>query len=172
MHLLNINTNKSTSMGVQHNCGCGNGFYNDEWILCFIFTSSLRWSPTSEWRKLHIFLATGCQNFFKAGSEHKFCTRSMWPQKRPLTLRSLRGCARWINERMAAYGSRAAFLHRGVGLPVTVDQCALEKSVCKSYPRLLVSCFWLLWGKGRRIFLTILLSGPQSWQDTQTFQSL
>lgn len=51
------------------------------------------------------------------------------------------GCVRWINERMACR-SRAAFLHRGVGLPVIVYQCALEKSICKSAP----GCLYLAFG--------------------------
>lgn len=45
---------------------------------------------------------------------------------------------------------RAAFLHRGVALPVVLDQCALEKSYADPMPGRLVSLISRLCGEVER----------------------
>lgn len=90
----------------------------------------------------HIFLATGCRKFFKAGSEHKRCNsykEHVAAEVASDTQVAERLCV--PNKFENGIRSRAAFLHRGVGLLVIVGQCVLEESICKSCPRLLVSCF-------------------------------
>lgn len=126
--------------------------------------------------ELHTFLATGCQTFFKAGSEHKLCNSCEKRVTREVASGSqvkVGRAVRWVDARTACRSGLFASTEQWASLFLWTR---VHRRKAEANPTLgcLYLSMWLLWGKGRRIFLTVSLPEPppQSWQETQTFQSL